>query len=59
MEQFEMLRFVVGVLDRLSLRDFASVLKTSSRSIDVEYISKWAGALNLEEIWAAVQREAT
>jgi hypothetical protein len=37
------------------LRDIASVIKTSSATIDTVYISHWAHKMGLEEIWIALQ----
>lgn len=38
------------------LRDIAGILKISGAEIDRSYISKWAGRLEVTEIWTAVQR---
>jgi len=38
------------------LRDITGVLRLSRERIDLDYISKWAKQLNLDDIWAAVQK---
>ena len=37
------------------LRDIAGVLRTSKESIDMAYIDRWAGILNVQDIWKSIQ----
>lgn len=37
------------------LRDIAGILKISSESVDLKYISEWANRLGLTDIWALIQ----
>jgi hypothetical protein len=37
------------------LRDITGILKISSESVDIDYISEWADRLGLEDIWKLVQ----
>jgi len=39
------------------LRDIASVLKTSGKQIDREYITKWAQQLGLSDVWSKIQNQ--
>jgi hypothetical protein len=37
------------------LRDIAGILKISSESVDLNYVSDWANRLGLTDIWALIQ----
>ena len=55
MEQSDLLRIVVGVLDQLEIRYFvtgsvAGMLKISGESVDRSYITLWATRLGRESI---------
>jgi hypothetical protein len=41
----------------LQIRDAASVVRLQGETFDLEYVQKWVRRLDLEEQWAAVQRE--
>jgi len=62
MEQSELLRFVVSVLERLDIPYFVTGSTVTifygeprfTNDIDTAYIDRWAATLGLAEIWQAI-----